>query len=106
MADDKTQDTTTVSAVPIAPATDLQYYSASAVGAAGGRWTGQLIFQSLKLNPDMQGGRDVPELVVAMPWPLVKAVHHVLGTLIKSYEDTEGPIELPKSFKAKMEQEQ
>jgi hypothetical protein len=42
----------------------------------------------------------MPAASVSMSWPLAKALHRMLGDVIARFEQTEGPISVPKSFEA------
>ena len=73
------------------------YITASSVHVAGGQWVALVTF----LTAAQRGPTeitDVPVVGVALPWPLAKALHKILGDVLRQYEAIEGEIAMPASF--------
>jgi hypothetical protein len=63
---------------------------------AGGSWS--LIINLMQTRVINAQVATTPTASVSISWPLAKALHQMLGDVIKRFENTEGDISVPKSF--------
>lgn len=69
------------------------------IAVSGSRWVATL--HLLDVVSDTSGPvMDIPSGVVNLSWPLAKALHVMLGDVIGKYEEVEGTVALPRTFRA------
>lgn len=76
---------------------DTHHANACGFSVVGFQWTALLGFN--KVVFDDAGMKEVAGTVVEMPWPLLAALHVEIGELLAIHAESQGTIELPKSYK-------
>ncbi len=76
------------------------HFSPQAVQIVSGLWAMSLLFLSTKSVPTLQGvmNIEVPEVDINLSYPVAKALCSMLEDAIKQYEETQGPVNMPKLF--------